>query len=102
MAQLIHVFECKSEEKGLFGINPFTNPYLIGACSISFGVMMATLYIPAVSRIFEVTPLSLEQLFAAFLFALAAPVITGIIRIISLKMRQKKWNQNEDTVYAAE
>ncbi len=102
MAQLIHVFECKSEEKGLFGINPLTNLYLIGACAVSFGVMMVTLYIPAVSRIFEVSPLSAEQLFTAFLFALAAPVLTGIVRIISVKMRQKKWRQNEDTVYAAE
>ena len=90
LAQLIHVFECKSEKKGIFGINPFTNPYIIAACLISFGVMAAALYIPVLNPIFGTVPLSLTQFLIAVSFAFFAPVVSGIFKILEEIFKKKK------------
>lgn len=41
MSQLIHVFECKSEKKSIFRINPFSNVKLLLAVAVSVGALAA-------------------------------------------------------------
>ena len=84
-SQLVHVFECKSETKGIFGINYFDNLKLIGAVMISFAVLMAAVFLPFVQRIFSTVSLGREPLLISLGFALAVPVISGIGMAFSRK-----------------
>lgn len=77
-AQLIHVFECKSEEKGFFSIPYFNNMKLIGAAMLSLLILILVLYTPPLQMIFSTVPLSLSQLMIPALFCLATPIISGI------------------------
>ena len=61
-SQLIFVFECKSEQKGMFSRRIFNNPYLILAVVSSFALMGCAVYIPALAAFFSLTPLSLRML----------------------------------------
>lgn len=51
MAQLIHVFDCRSE-KNIFARNPFGNKYLVGAVLLSLLMVIPVIYLPSLQGIF--------------------------------------------------
>ena len=77
--QLIHVFECKSETKGLFSINPFDNPALLGAVAVSAAAMYFAIYHPVLAGIFSTVPLTGGQLLTVFSYCLFVPVLSGLL-----------------------
>lgn len=79
-AQLIHVFECKSEEKGLFSIPYFNNMKLVGAVSLSLLILLSVLYIAPLQIIFSTVPLALNQLLICMGYCLIAPIVIGFLR----------------------
>lgn len=56
MAQLIHVFDCRSE-KSIFERNPFGNLYLIGAVISSILLMLVVIYYPPLQPVFHTLPI---------------------------------------------
>lgn len=80
VSQLIHVFECKSEEKSIFKINPFSNVKLIIAVIISFTVLAAAVMFPQLQVIFETVTLTSEQLLTSLGLSIAVPMLCGIFR----------------------
>ncbi len=76
-SQLIHVFECKSETKGLFGINPFSNIKLLFAAIISFAVVFVAIYLPYAQIIFDTVALSGKLLLVSTAFSAAIPFISS-------------------------
>lgn len=78
-AQLIHVFECKSEEKGLFSIRYFNNFKLIGASMLSLITLLLVIYSPYFNVIFSTVPLIFNQVLVPICYCLLAPIISGII-----------------------
>lgn len=81
-AQLIHVFECRSEEKTIFGINPFRNVKLIFAVLISASIALAAVFFPPARVIFRTVPLNGEQLLAVAGYLAAAPILSAILQKI--------------------
>ncbi len=61
IAQLVHAFNCRSERWSLFQVGLWTNRPLLLACSLSLGVQVVVLTVPAVSTIFKVVPLPIED-----------------------------------------
>ncbi|MCU9612166.1 calcium-translocating P-type ATPase, SERCA-type [Caldibacillus lycopersici] len=56
LAQLIHVFDCRSEHS-IFSRNPFGNPYLVGAVLSSIVLMLVVIYFPPFQPIFDTIPI---------------------------------------------
>ena len=77
MSQLIHVFECKSEEKGLFRINIFSNIKLILAVLVSMTALILAVSVPQLQIIFETVTLTSEQLLTALGLSALIPFISG-------------------------
>ncbi|KGM96637.1 calcium-translocating P-type ATPase, SERCA-type [Clostridium botulinum] len=61
MSQLIHVFECRSENHSIFEIKLFTNMYLVGAVTVSICMLLSIIYTPFLQEIFHTVPLHLGQ-----------------------------------------
>lgn len=61
MSQLIHVFECRSENHSIFEIKLFTNMYLVGAVLVSICMLLCIIYVPFLQGIFHTVPLHLGQ-----------------------------------------
>ncbi|AEB75836.1 calcium-translocating P-type ATPase, SERCA-type [Clostridium botulinum] len=61
MSQLIHVFECRSENHSIFEIKLFTNMYLVGAVTVSICMLLSIIYTPFLQGIFHTVPLHLGQ-----------------------------------------
>jgi P-type Ca2+ transporter type 2C len=57
LAQLIHVFDCRSE-RSIFSRNPFGNLYLVGAVLSSLLLMLAVMYVQPLQAIFHTVPIS--------------------------------------------
>lgn len=74
LAQLIHVFACRSDG-GIFKRNPFSNPYLIVAVLSSLSLLVVAIYVEGLQVIFQTTALSLED----WLFTIVLSVIPTIV-----------------------
>lgn len=57
LAQLIHVFDCRSETS-VFSRNPFENIYLLGAIISSIFLMVIVIYYPPARPIFKTVPIT--------------------------------------------
>lgn len=60
MAQLIHVFDCRSEIS-VFSRNPFGNKYLVAAVVSSVALLLAVVYVPVLQPIFHTVPVKLND-----------------------------------------
>ncbi len=85
LSQLIHVFECRSERKSVFSVNPLSNPALLLSVAASAAVTAACVWWAPLSSIMQTSPLSPEILAAAVIFAAAVPFAAGIISFIARK-----------------
>ncbi len=88
LSQLIHVFECKSETRGLFEIKLFSNPYLVYAVLSSILMLLAVIYLPFFIPIFGTMPLKTNEWMISGGLSLLVPVISSIIR--ETKNKKKK------------
>ena len=61
IAQLVHAFNCRSERLSLFQVGLWTNRPLLLAFSLSLGIQVAVLTVPAAAPIFKVAPLPIED-----------------------------------------
>ena len=85
MSQLIHVFECRSERHSIIEINIFSNPYLLGAVSISIIMLCSILYIPFFQGVFHTVPLNLKQWIIVVFFSGIIATINSIYLYIKTK-----------------
>lgn len=58
MSQLIHVFECRSEHRSIFRMNPFGNMKLVLAVAVSFAALAAAVMLPQLQTVFETVSLN--------------------------------------------
>ncbi len=78
LAQLFHVFDCRSEQGSLFEMGAF-NPYIAGAVCLSLLMQLAVVYVPALQSVFHAIPLTLGEWLLVFLAAGGATLGNGII-----------------------
>ncbi|MGF2615592.1 calcium-translocating P-type ATPase, SERCA-type [Rossellomorea vietnamensis] len=77
MAQLIHVFDCRSE-KSVFARNPFGNMYLVWAVISSLILMLLVIYLPGLQPIFHTVSIELKDwLLIAGMSALPTFLLAG-------------------------
>jgi len=76
ISQLIHVFECKSENHSLFELNIFSNMYLIAAVLMSLIMLLLVLYNKTLESIFYTVPLGMREWLIVLFFS-------GIIAFIN-------------------
>lgn len=88
--QLIHVFECKSERRSLFSINPLDNLWLVMAVLVSVAAVYFSLYNPFLAAVFKTVPLSGAQLLRVLSLSAAVPLVAGVLQ--SLRRRQNLQN----------
>ncbi|MBQ4466198.1 MAG: cation-transporting P-type ATPase, partial [Oscillospiraceae bacterium] len=78
VSQLIHVFECKSEQGTLFSVRYFSNPKLLGAVLLSALMLAATIYLTWAQGIFGTSALTGNLLWQALAFSFAVPLASSL------------------------
>lgn len=79
VSQLIHVFECRSERRSVFRMNPFGNMKLVGAVVLSVAVLAAAVMIPQLQMVFSTVTPNIAQLLTALGFSFAIPLVSSLI-----------------------
>lgn len=79
VSQLIHVFECKSEEKTLFSVPFFSNPFMLFAVLTSVICLLGCMYIPLLSGIFSLVNPGVLPWIISLVFSFIVPIIAGIL-----------------------
>ncbi|MEO6210999.1 MAG: cation-translocating P-type ATPase [Gemmatimonadaceae bacterium] len=81
LSSLSHVLAVRSERESLFQQGITTNRPLLGAILLTFGLQMATLYVPAFSRQFKTTPLTGFELLGCI----------GVASVVFVAVEAEKW-----------
>ena len=81
-SQMGHVFTIRSERQSFFAQGPFSNLPLLGAVLITFGLQMATIYVPFLNPIFKTVPLTLNELMIALALSSVVFVAVEIEKVI--------------------
>ncbi|MFC4778366.1 calcium-translocating P-type ATPase, SERCA-type [Paenibacillus sp. GCM10023252] len=89
MAQLIHVFDCRSS-RSIFHRNPLQNKYLVLAVLSSLLLMLGVLYIEALQPIFKTVPLNVREWCLVFVAAGIPTFFMGIGSVLGSSNRRKK------------
>ncbi len=90
LTQLIHVFECKSEEKSIFTIPIFNNMRLVAAVLFSALIVFLTIYLPIGNVMFKTVPLNKIQLIKVGGYLVFAPILSAVMEFIFNKKGKKK------------
>lgn len=59
--QWFNAWNCRSEEKSIFQMNPFSNKFLVGATIIVIFLQLLAVYSPLMQKILHTTPLELKE-----------------------------------------
>jgi Ca2+-transporting ATPase len=85
LAQMAHVLAIRSERDALWTQGLGSNKPLLGAVLLTFGLQMATIYVPALNPIFKTQPLSLAELG----ICLGAAAVVGVVVEIEKAWRRR-------------
>ncbi len=69
LSQMGNVLALRSETESLFKLGLLSNKFLLGAVVLTFGLQMATIYLPVLNPIFKTEPLSLPELLFTLLLS---------------------------------
>ncbi|CAM3352255.1 calcium-transporting P-type ATPase, PMR1-type [Marinicrinis lubricantis] len=89
MAQLIHVFDCRSS-RSIFQRNLFENKFLVAAVVSSALLMLPVLYMDALQPIFKTVDLMLRDWALVFVFAGIPTFLMGIGSVMKGSPKNKK------------
>ncbi len=81
MAQLIHVFDCRSEHS-VFHRNPFQNKYLVLSVIVSVLLLVGVIYLAPLQPIFKTVPLNGKEWMILLGFAAIPTFAVGLMRLM--------------------
>ncbi|MDF2719211.1 MAG: ATPase, partial [Paenibacillus sp.] len=89
MAQLIHVFDCRSS-RSIFHRNPLQNKYLVLAVLSSLALMLVVMYVEPLQPIFKTVPLGLKEWGITLFFASVPTFLMGLGSILTTQRRKRR------------
>lgn len=78
LSQLFHVFECKSERHSVFQVGFFSNMYLVYAALSSTILLLLTVYVPLLQKVFSTQGLNLLQWGIVLVFSGAISLVSSL------------------------
>ncbi len=87
LSQLGHALAIRSEKESLFRMGLLSNKYLFGAVALTFGLQLATVYLPSLNQIFKTWPLTPDELILTLLLSSVVFIAVEIEK--SLKRRKR-------------
>jgi Ca2+-transporting ATPase len=93
LMQMGHILAIRSERDSLFTQGLMSNRYLFGAVVTTVILQLATIYVPALNKIFKTQPLTLSELLVCFAVAPALFVAVEFEKFLSRKGLLYDWKK---------
>jgi Ca2+-transporting ATPase len=90
LSQMGHVLAIRSERESLFSQGLMSNKPLLGAFALTFGLQMATIYVPALQPIFKTQPLTLQELLLTILLSSVVFIAVEMEKLLKRKKSPHK------------
>ncbi|MFZ5824960.1 MAG: cation-translocating P-type ATPase [Bacillota bacterium] len=81
-AQLIHVFDCRSERRSIFETPLFSNPWLVAAVASSVTALLLAIYWQPMAAIFNTAPLTSSQWITVLGLASLGEIVVALRRFV--------------------
>lgn len=88
--QWFNAWNCRSEEKSIFQMNPFSNKFLIGATGIIVCLQIAALYTPFMQKILRTVPLNLSEWLVIIAISFSIIIVEEARKFIYRKVNKIK------------
>jgi len=72
----------RAQDNSLLQMPPWSNPWLLAAMALSFGLHCVILYVPALAAIFSIVPLSANEWALVLLFAAPVCLIDEVLKLV--------------------
>ncbi|KAG0147312.1 hypothetical protein CROQUDRAFT_656235 [Cronartium quercuum f. sp. fusiforme G11] len=83
LIEMFNAMNSLSENESLLTLPLWTNPYLCGAISLSMALHFLILYVPALAKLFVITPLNFSEWKAVFWISFPVIVIDEVLKFFS-------------------
>ncbi|MCL6580412.1 MAG: cation-translocating P-type ATPase [Firmicutes bacterium] len=90
LSQLIHAFDCRSETRALTEVPLSSNWHLVGGTAISFGMLLAAIYVPELRSVFRTVPLGPAEWAAVITASGWGQVAVGLRRVYLSRSRRRR------------
>ncbi|MDO8536960.1 MAG: HAD-IC family P-type ATPase [bacterium] len=76
--QWFNAWNCRSEDKSIFQLNPFSNKFLVGATLIVISLQLVAVYTPIMQKVLNTTSLSLSEWYIIILIASSIVIVEEV------------------------
>jgi Ca2+-transporting ATPase len=88
--EMFNALNALSEDGSLVTMPPWSNPYLLIAMVVSFGLHFVILYVDFLADMFNVTPLDTNEWLVVLAFSLPVVLIDEILKFVGRQMSAKE------------
>ncbi|HTY92162.1 MAG TPA: calcium-translocating P-type ATPase, SERCA-type [Methanocella sp.] len=88
--QMWNCLNCRSEDRSLFKVGIFSNPYILGAIAVSILLQSALLYVPFLEDVFKTSPLSAYDWLIIAGVSSSTLILVEARKFISSKLRERR------------
>jgi Ca2+-transporting ATPase len=88
--EMFNALNALSEDGSLVTMPPWSNPYLLIAMVVSFGMHFVILYVDFLADMFNVTPLDMNEWMVVLAFSLPVILIDEILKFVGRQMSAKE------------
>ena len=85
--QWYNAWNCRSETRSIFAMNPFSNPYLIGATTVVVILQILAVYTPFLQGVLHTVPLSLDEWKLILMAALPIVLVEEVRKLFARMSR---------------
>ena len=87
MFRLFEVFACRSLTKNVFKMGLLKNRWLVAAVASSFAIVVLTLYVPFMNKIFDTMPISILEFLSIILLSSLGAIAIEISKFLSSRSK---------------
>lgn len=88
--EMFNALNALSEDGSLVTMPPWSNPYLLIAMVVSFGMHFVILYVDFLADMFNVTPLDMNEWKVVLAFSLPVIFIDEVLKFVGRRMSEKE------------
>jgi Ca2+-transporting ATPase len=94
--EMLNALNALSEDGSLVTMPPWSNPYLLIAMLVSFGMHFVILYVDFLADTFSVIPLDLYEWLVVMAFSVPVILIDEVLKFIGRRMHARELKQRLD------
>lgn len=94
--EMFNAANALSEDNSLFTVPVWTNPWLLLAMSISFGLHFLILYVPVLASTFSIVPLSMNEWLLVLAFSLPVILIDEVLKFIGRNIINRQGSTDKE------